>query len=773
MSDKIKFLDQLVFVKNTPTTTKRVFFDINSSGDLEIRGPGVRDNTTTTATGGLRVYSTSTFLGSLHADGGIVTPPGVTSEFSSITVGSPTDPTTTEVALIQGSLRITGDVAIAGTIVNTSQEDLLVTDNKIVLNSGETGDGITTGTAGILIDRGTLATVAIQFIEGTLAWDLNAPAKKSDAGAATLLPANPRIINVADPVNAQDVATKHYIQTAISLDTLNDVVITAPAAKQYVRHNGTNWTNSSSYFTDLADVSVGLAAGYLRWDTTSSTMKYDALVPWASLSNVSAVSKLGQGSLKFLTDVDSSLSSVTAGTVLRNDGTKWTHAVLAYTDLSGTPTNNTYTFVGLSDTNDTKVNNGFLRWNGTATTINYQATIPASDITGLAAVATGGALSTLDNIVDVTLTAPAAGHLLSHNGTVWVNVPPPSTSRIQDAANVTYVDVDDVANTVTVKANTGGNIVLNTADGKVIISNVASTESQITSPNGINIGVNSTTTPTVKIQGLQYPNTDGTDGQVLKTNGAAVLSWYTPPVPTYTFLALTDTPSSYTSQAGKLVSVNTAGTGLEFIAPPSPNSSLTGSLVPATTNSISLGSAANYWANGYVTNLSTQSILPVNSNTGVGSGAISNIGSTTAPYDKIYAASIQGYSADLAERYEADAIYPIGTVVKIGGDKEITIADKYLDKDTFGVICDNPAYGMNSWAGTQDTHPFVTMVGRVPVLIHGPAKKGQRIITGTIPGTAIAVDYDKGWHNSIVGRVLQDKASTDVGLTLCVVQVKI
>ncbi len=91
----------------------------------------------------------------------------------------------------------------------------------------------------------------------------------------------------------------------------------------------------------------------------------------------------------------------------------------------------------------------------------------------------------------------------------------------------------------------------------------------------------------------------------------------------------------------------------------------------------------------------------------------------------------------------------------------------------FGVICDNPAYGMNSWAGTQDTHPFVAMVGRIPVLVDGPAKKGQRLVTGKVPGTAIAVDYDKGWINNVIGRVLQDKDSTDIGLTLCVVQVKI
>lgn len=42
----------------------------------------------------------------------------------------------------------------------------------------------------------------------------------------------------------------------------------------------------------------------------------------------------------------------------------------------------------------------------------------------------------------------------------------------------------------------------------------------------------------------------------------------TPTVSTTNFLDLTDTPDSYMGQAGKMVVVNAAGTGLEFIDVP-------------------------------------------------------------------------------------------------------------------------------------------------------------------------------------------------------------
>ena len=68
----------------------------------------------------------------------------------------------------------------------------------------------------------------------------------------------------------------------------------------------------------------------------------------------------------------------------------------------------------------------------------------------------------------------------------------------------------------------------------------------------------------VVISGLSYPTTDGTANQVLTTDGAGNLSWATQASGVTTFVALTDTPSTFTGSAGYYVKVNSGATALEF-----------------------------------------------------------------------------------------------------------------------------------------------------------------------------------------------------------------
>jgi len=57
----------------------------------------------------------------------------------------------------QGTVRVTGDLVVEGNTTTVQSENMTVKDNIIVLNSGETGAGITLDTAGIRIDRGSLS----------------------------------------------------------------------------------------------------------------------------------------------------------------------------------------------------------------------------------------------------------------------------------------------------------------------------------------------------------------------------------------------------------------------------------------------------------------------------------------------------------------------------------------------------------------------------------------------------------------------------------------
>ena len=50
--------------------------------------------------------------------------------------------------------------------------------------------------------------------------------------------------------------------------------------------------------------------------------------------------------------------------------------------------------------------------------------------------------------------------------------------------------------------------------------------------------------------------------------------------------------------------------------------------------------------------------------------------------------------ADLAEYYEADTEYAVGTVLVFGGEKEVTLSNKQGDHRVAGVVSDQAAYIM-------------------------------------------------------------------------------
>ena len=66
-----------------------------------------------------------------------------------------------------GTLTINGNLDVSGTVTQTERNDLVVGDNTITINDGETGAGITpeNGTAGIVIDRGTRINAEFFFDE--------------------------------------------------------------------------------------------------------------------------------------------------------------------------------------------------------------------------------------------------------------------------------------------------------------------------------------------------------------------------------------------------------------------------------------------------------------------------------------------------------------------------------------------------------------------------------------------------------------------------------
>jgi hypothetical protein len=66
-----------------------------------------------------------------------------------------------------GQVIVTGDLLVQGNTTTVESETMTVKDNIIYLNYGETGAGVSLGTAGISIERGSAADVSLFFDETT------------------------------------------------------------------------------------------------------------------------------------------------------------------------------------------------------------------------------------------------------------------------------------------------------------------------------------------------------------------------------------------------------------------------------------------------------------------------------------------------------------------------------------------------------------------------------------------------------------------------------
>lgn len=75
--------------------------------------------------------------------------------------------TMTGVLTIQDNLNVLGDLFVSGTTVSLTAEHVRTTDNIIRLNDGEVGAGVTSLSAGIEVDRGSLTNYEFLFDETT------------------------------------------------------------------------------------------------------------------------------------------------------------------------------------------------------------------------------------------------------------------------------------------------------------------------------------------------------------------------------------------------------------------------------------------------------------------------------------------------------------------------------------------------------------------------------------------------------------------------------
>lgn len=123
------------------------------------------------------------------------------------------------------------------------------------------------------------------------------------------------------------------------------------------------------------------------------------------------------------------------------------------------------------------------------------------------------------------------------------------------------------------------------------------------------------------------------------------------------------------------------------------------------------------------------------------------------------------YWADVAELYTADDKYLYGTLVKFGGEKEITIAD---DKAN-AVISEKPAITMNSGNKDENALPIV-LTGRSKVRTIHPVKKFDKIYLSDVPGVGCISSYKISSATIPIGIALESKPSDEEGLVECILQ---
>ena len=155
------------------------------------------------------------------------------------------------------------------------------------------------------------------------------------------------------------------------------------------------------------------------------------------------------------------------------------------------------------------------------------------------------------------------------------------------------------------------------------------------------------------------------------------------------------------------------------------------------------------------------SVAALKSCTSISTGGVTTPGTIEGYWSLSGSSRFQAtYAADLAEYYEGDREYAVGTVLIFGGDKEVTIANRQGDHRVAGVVSDNAAYSMNG-----DCPGFknqVALQGRVPCRVVGKIEKGDLLIASNIAGCAVSAGGDAK-TGTVIGKALENYNSDHIG----------
>ena len=264
-----------------------------------------------------------------------------------------------------------------------------------------------------------------------------------------------------------------------------------------------------------------------------------------------------------------------------------------------------------------------------------------------------------------------------------------------------------------------------------ILCNVAGTTIMTIGTNGVGVGTTSTDA-TITIGGNETATSWQTAGIGLRVTGA-----------TYT--------DSSTAAAGTAATNHINTIGVPTLA------ATNGGVTTTSAATLYIGGAPVAGSNMTITN--RYALLVATGSTGFGgdllntqANGVGNIGSSTTYFNTAFVKATSAQYADVAEKYLADAEYPVGTVLVIGGDKEVTQSNMVGQTSIAGTVSENPGVLMNR--GLEgDNVVDVALIGRVPCRVIGPVNKGDLLMSSEISGVACKMEnYSPG---CVIGKALE------------------
>ncbi len=287
---------------------------------------------------------------------------------------------------------------------------------------------------------------------------------------------------------------------------------------------------------------------------------------------------------------------------------------------------------------------------------------------------------------------------------------------------ISYTDSDRSDATIRGLFSGGTGITYNSSTGAISLTDTGYITG-VTAGTGLSGGATSGTA-TLNVSGLTVAEFAGSAIQISSE------SYVDNNTSLMTSAAISDKIESYgySTTVGDITAV-TAGSGL-------------------TGGATSGGATLNVGAGSYiVVAADTVSVDATSANTA--SKVVARDGSGNFSAGTITATATSARYADLAENYEADAEYEAGTVVKFGGEKEITATDSEGDSAVVGVISTDPAHLMN--ADCEGIALPVALAGRVPCKVVGPVAKGDLMVSAG-EGRAKADNAAQAGH--IIGKAI-------------------